>query len=87
MAPPHGGDRHLVVDYVNIAHYQAKALVLGDTTVNGYIAVRHVRCTCLGKPLFYLAFRHLLFLKDSSDLLIYPIVLSIELVIYISPYN
>ena len=44
--------------------------------------MRHVRCTCLGKTLPYLALR-LLSLKDSSVHTIYPIVLSIGLPIHI----
>ena len=68
--------------------------MLGETRLDSYIAsryrrpagdppVRHVQSTCLGKSLPYLAPRRLLFLKDSSIHIIYPIVPSIGLPIHI----
>ena len=71
--------------------------MLDETTVDSYIAARymqllcdsyagHAGCTCLGTTLSYLAFKRLLFLKDSSNLLIYPIIPLIKPLIYILPY-
>ena len=68
--------------------------MLGKTTADGYIAVRYTRLACEARALHvprktlpYLALEYLLFLKDSSDLSIYPIFPLIELPIHISPYN
>ena len=66
----------------------------GETRLDSYIAaryrrpagnspVRHVLCTYLGKSLPYFVPGHLLFLKNSSIYIIYPIILLIGLLIYI----